>query len=381
MLILLDTWHIDLLERTRWVEPDRYARFTQTWKERGCVLVFTSTEAKELGRYADTDRRAGRYHVLADLAPIRTDLLAFGGNSAGPRMFVEREIVCAMVERGVLTPPSAEGGPFDKRAYVLPWCLQASQVGVLRKLLENRSHLELLTLENNAARHAAAAEKMEGQAKRRGRVRDLPNAPPPAEVTRAARSEIERHFARLGENPSTAGLPPVSADVQAAASEFALGLLDRIAELGPRAAVLEELRLSRLKPEQLSPLLIDDLVEHHVFEWCVRNFARDVLNLDEAEQTTLAQALELSDCPGFWLQMRLRRRIPFECSDPRPSHHSDAERLAYLPYVDLLFTDKQMAQFVHEIRNSETTPTAIREARPPVRISAAIDALEGVISC
>jgi hypothetical protein len=49
--------------------------------------------------------------------------------------------------------------------------------------------------------------------------------------------------------------------------------------------------------------------------------------------------------------------------------------------VDLLFTDKQLAQFVHEIRNSETIPTAIREARPPVRISAAIDALEGVISC
>ena len=169
--------------------------------------------------------------------------------------------------------------------------------------------------------------------------------------------------------------------MRAAASEFALGFLDRIAELGPRAAFVDRVGVSRLRPEQLSPLLIDDLAERYVFELCVRNFARDVLNLDEAEQTTLAQALEPSDCPGFWLQMRLRRRIPFECSDPRPSHHSDAERLAYLPYVDLLFTDKQMAQFVHEIRNSETTPTAIREARPPVRVSAAIDALERVISC
>ncbi len=380
MLVSLDTWHIHLLERTRRVDPVRYARFTHTWVERGCVLVFTSTEAKELRRYAGEDGREGRYHVLADLAPIRTDLPVVGGNSSGPRMFVEREIVCAMVERGILPPPFPEGRPFDKRACVLPWCLQSSQVDVLRELLENRFYLEFLTLENNADRRAAAAEKMDGQAKKRGRVRDLPNAPPPAEVMRAPRCEIERHFAGLGENSSPGGLPPVSADVRAAALEFALGFFDRIAELGPRAAVLEQLRVSRLKPEQLSPLLIDDLVEDYVFELCVRNFARDALNLDEAEQKTLAQALELSDCPGFWLRMRLRRRIPFECSVPLPSHHSDAERLAYLPYVDLLLTDKQMAQFVHEIRNSETIPTAIREARPPVRVPRTMDALEGVIS-
>ena len=366
--------------RTRRVDPVRYARFTHTWVERGCVLVFTSTEAKELRRYADEDGREGRYHVLADSAPIRTDLPAFGGNSSGPRMFVEREIVCAMVERGALPPPFPEGGPFDKRACVLPWRLQASQVDVLRDLLENRLYLEFLTLENNADRHAAAAEKMDGQAKKRGHVRDLPNAPPPAQDMRDARSEIERHFAGQGENPSPGGLPPVSADVRAAALEFALGFFDRIAELGPRAAVPEQLRVSRLKPERLSALLIHDLVEHHVFELCVRNFARDVLNLDESGQTALAQALELSDCPGFWLELRLRCRIPFECSDPRTGHHSDAERLAYLPYVDLLFTDKQMSQFVHEIRKSATTPTPIREARPPVRIPRTMDALEGVIS-
>jgi hypothetical protein len=214
-------------------------------------------------------------------------------------MLVEREIVCAMVERGIVTPPSAEGRPFEKRAYVLPWCLQASQVSVLRELLENRFYLEFLTLEKNAARHAAAAEKMEGRAGKRGRVRDLPNAPPPAEVMLAARTEIERHFAGAGENPGAGGLPPVSADVQAAALESALGFLDRVAELGPRAAFVDRVRVSRLKPEQVSPLLLDELVEHHVFELCVRNFAREVLNLDEAGQGTLAQALEPSDCPGF----------------------------------------------------------------------------------
>jgi hypothetical protein len=329
--------------------------------------------------YQDADRREGRYHALADLAPIRTDLPAFGGNSSGPRMLVEREIVCAMVDRGFLRSASMEAIPFDKRAHLLPWCLEASQVGILREMLEDRFYTQFLTLENNAARHAAAAEKMEGQAKKRGRVRDLPNAPPPTEVMIAARNEVERHFALLAENPSKGGLPPVSADVAATASELAYGLLDRVAELGPRAAFLERLRVSRLEPEQLSPLLRDEVVEHHVFEMCLRLFARDVLNMDEAGQTMLAQALELSDCPGFWLQMRLRHRIPLECLEPRPSHHSDAERLAYLPYVDLLLTDKQMAQFVREIMRSETTPPAIREARPPVRIPNTMDALEQVV--
>jgi hypothetical protein len=113
----------------------------------------------------------------------------------------------------------------------------------------------------------------------------------------------------------------------------------------------------------------------------VRNFARHVLNLDEAHQTTLAQTLELSDCPGFWLHMTLNCRIPLECFEPRPSHHSDAERLAYLPYVDLLLTDKQMAQFVREIMTSETAPPAIRGARPAVRIPNTMDALEQVAFC
>ena len=381
MLILLDTWNIDLLERTRRLEPDRYARFTRTWKERGCALVFTSTEAKELRMYPDADRREGRYQVLAHLAPIRTDLLVPHGKFSGPRMFVEREIVCAMVQRGLLRPHFSEGLPFDKRAYVLPRSLDACQVNFLREDLEPEDYSHLLEMERAAALHRAAAEKLGGKAKTRGRVRDLPNAPPPLEVMVSARSEMEKHFAVLGENPSPGGLPPVSADARASALEFALSLFDRIAELGPRAAVLELLRTTRLKPEQLSPLLVDELVEHHVFELCVRNFAREVLNLDEAGQATLAQTLELSECPGFWLQMRLWSRIPSECSDPRPSHHSDAERLAYLPYVDLLLTDKQMEQFVHEIRNSEATPAAIRQARPPVRIANTMDALERVISC
>lgn len=53
--------------------------------------------------------------------------------------------------------------------------------------------------------------------------------------------------------------------------------------------------------------------------------------------------------------------------------------MAYLPYVDLLLTDKQMARFVHEIRNDKATPAAVREAPPAERIPDTVDALEETI--
>lgn len=137
--------------------------------------------------------------------------------------------------------------------------------------------MDLLNLEHDAALYRAAAEKADGQAKERRRVRDLPTAPLPVEAAHAARSEIEKHFALLGRQPGPEGLPPVSEDVRAAALDQLLGFLDRAAEIGVRAAYLERLPVTSLNEQQLLKLPTDEPVECYGFEVCVRNFARDVL--------------------------------------------------------------------------------------------------------
>jgi hypothetical protein len=113
-LISLDPPHFHLLERVRRIGPVRYSSFRDAWKGRGCILVFTTTQASEMGRYQNTPRREGRYQVLADLAPIRTDLPVQEGVSNGPRTFMEREIIRAMVERGLIKATNPDVDPLPK---------------------------------------------------------------------------------------------------------------------------------------------------------------------------------------------------------------------------------------------------------------------------
>jgi len=101
-LVFLDTSQIDLLEKARRGDPLRYSSFRDTWKRRGCTLVLTLAQEGELRRYQDASRREGRHQVLADLAPIRRDVPS-EYRPDEPHTLIAREIVRAMLERGLTT--------------------------------------------------------------------------------------------------------------------------------------------------------------------------------------------------------------------------------------------------------------------------------------
>lgn len=374
-LILLDTPQIHLLERARRSDPVRYSSFRDSWKGRGCTLVFTMAQASELGRYGNTSRREGRYQVLADLAPIRTDLPVPEGMSSGPRTFIEREIVRALVERGLITAIGPDSDPLPKWTEILPGRLNASEAGSLR-VIEDEVYRDILKREYDAAQFKAAAEKAHGQTEKKGRVHDLPSAPLPTENVLAARTGMEKQFGSIQEQSRRGELPPMAADALPAILDLPLGFFGRAGEIGIQAALLEQLPVRRLPKAELLKLKTDELVECFLFEFCVRNFACGVLNADESTQEFLVRTLEPADCPGSWLQRRLELCVRRGCPEPRPNHHFDAERLAYLPYVDLLLTDKEMAEFVRQIRYDKSTPARIRNVRPAVSISDSMDALE-----
>ena len=148
---------------------------------------------------------------------------------------------------------------------------------------------------------------------------------------------------------------------------------------GPRATLLEYLPVAGLSEAESLRLPTDELVNRWVFEFAVRSVARELLNASEHEQEVLARTLDPADCPGSWLRWKLRLCVRWGSSEPNPSHHFDAERLAYLPYVDLLLTDKQMVEFVREIMRDESTPQRIRRLRPPLSLPFSVDALEEAI--
>jgi len=378
-LIFLDTPQIDLLEGVRRTDPVRYSYFRDAWRARGNTLVFTTTHASELRRYGDASRREGRYQVLADLAPLRTDVPRRETRPTGPRILLEREILRAMVERRLIKI-IGDGADdlLEQWMNVLPGRLDAHEAASLR-VNENEIYLNLANLGYDAARLAAAGAKHDGHRKKKKRVRDFEIAPIPAEKVLAYREEMEKATAFMEEQSRLGVLPPIPAAVLAASRRLGLEFLARMEEIGPRAALIERLPIVGFPKDELLQLTSDALVSRYCFELQVRTFAHEVLIVSESDQEFLARTLDLSDCPGFWLERRLELCVRHGCRQPRANHHYDLERLAYLPYVDLLLTDAEMAEFVRQVRNDESTPARIRDVRPPVAIPTSLDALEEVL--
>lgn len=372
-LVFLDTPQIDLLERVRRSDLARYSSFRDIWQQVGCTLVLTLAQESELRRYADVSRRDGRFEVLADLAPIRRDVPnVYGPN--GPRTLIAREIVRSVVERNLTTE---HGPPMEQLCNwtdVLPGRLNTHEAGVLR-LIENEDLLKLFNHGYDAVRFSAAADR-DGRTKTDRRVRDLPTAPLSTGEVLDYRTEIDKVIVLLEEQSRLGKLPPMPGRINSVIANFTKMFLDRAQDIGNQATLLEFLPVVRYTKSGQQKLTTDELVSCWVFETQVRSVARELLNASEFEQESLARTLDFADCPGSWLRWRLLRCVRRSSPEPRPNHHFDAERLAYLPYVDLLLTDAEMAEFVRQVRHDESTPARIRKLRPARAIASSMDALE-----
>jgi hypothetical protein len=242
--------------------------------------------------------------------------------------------------------------------------------------MENQGYQGLENQMYDAARFAAGAEKDSRKGKKRGRVGDLSTAPLPREKALACWAGFEKAISLLKEQSRIGKLPPVSEDLLKLVRDFFGEFLGRAQGTGPRATLQEYLHVSGpTEPDQLK-LTTDELVNRSVFEHLVRVVARELLGASDSEQEFLVGRLDLADCPGSWVERRLRLCVRRSSPEPAPSHHHDTRRLAYLPYVDLLFTDREMAELVRQVRDDETAPERIRALRPPVAISRSLEALE-----
>ena len=243
------------------------------------------------------------------------------------------------------------------------------------RLIEAEEYLNLENRMYDAARFSAAADR-NARPKTKERVRDLPSAPVSTEKALDYRTEIEKAIAFLQEQSRLGKLPPIPVDLLPVISNLSQEFLGRTEEIGPQAALLEYLPVVGFtKAEQLK-LTTDELASRWFFESQVRFVARELLNASEQEQELLARTLDFADCPGSWLQWRLGVCVRRGCSEPRPNHHFDEARLAYLPYVDLVLTDAEMVEFVRQLRSDKSMPARIRDVRPPMAIPTSLDALE-----
>ncbi|MBZ5565163.1 MAG: hypothetical protein LAP13_22420 [Acidobacteriia bacterium] len=373
-LVFLDTPQIGLLARVRRDDPGRYSAFLNVWNTFGCTLVLTLAQEHELRRYENPAGRELRYQLLADLAPIRRDVCT-EHQVGDPCTLIEREILGAVRNRGMRILNGPAPNQLRDWSDVLPGRLTASEVGLLRAA-EDKRILQVLNMEHNAAQFSAAAAKADAKTKTEHRVRDLPSNPPTAEEAMASRQQMDKILAQLGEQPRSGDSPAIAPDLLNWVSTLVRSYLSRVEEIGPQAALLEYLPVARFAAADQQKPTTEELAIRWFFEFQVRWVARNFLNASETEEESLIKTLDFVDCPGSWLQRRLDVCAGRSSGKPEASHHFDSQRLAYLPYVDLLLTDHEMAEFVRQIQRDGSTPPRIREFRPPLSIANTIDALE-----
>lgn len=238
-LVFLDTAQISLLGRARQQDKAGYSSFLDIWKKRQCVLVFTIMSAHELRRYPNAFRRSERYKVLADLAPIRTDVALFSRQPAGPLILLEREIVRAMLSRGVMNIVGPNADQIREQwTDVLPGLLNADEASVLR-VFENEDFLNFFDQMHDAAHFAAVAGKQAGQTTKKLRVRDLPTEPVTAEDIDLCRQKMAGALDSLQERSRSGMLPTIPEGALPMISSMTAEFLKQMAELGPQSALLK----------------------------------------------------------------------------------------------------------------------------------------------
>ncbi len=128
-----------------------------------------------------------------------------------------------------------------------------------------------------------------------------------------------------------------------------------------------------------SPL--EDLIHEHVFaDELRRTLVEDVgVTNEELLQRALSQ-VRLADCPGTWLSRQVSKSLTAAESAPEAGSTYDLELLGYLPYVDILFADKRIAEYTRQVLRRDGLPEALKGARPPLAIPSTVAAIHNSLS-
>jgi hypothetical protein len=109
-------------------------------------------------------------------------------------------------------------------------------------------------------------------------------------------------------------------------------------------------------------------------------FLDEVCNVqDEAVLETVLERMVPEDCPGWWLKHAVLIQMRKATAVDEASNFYDLEHLSYLPYVDLFFTDKRIAEFSRQVLASPQLPVLLRNVRKPIAIPKSIEALESIL--
>jgi hypothetical protein len=367
LLIYLDTSNIDLLSKLRQQDRSRFATFLSKWRGSNCTLALSGTHLFELRRYGDAGARESRYQLLEELYPIRCQTDSIDN----------MELLLALRRHGdqlgiASTAQAAE--PFPLRLDT------PAEVSELRQFENEELALFFEAFYDASKVGAAASSREEGTKYERRRLSQIGDAKPTEEQRAAflkAQKETQVSPSDL-ENLNKLVPREVMEGLSNLFSDIGLRFLDRAEEVGGANALAEALGVDP-SDRATARSFTDQLSQKFTFRFSVREAARSLGIQDETLLTTASEIVILEECPGTWLRNAVEIEMRKATAKDVPSNLLDLNHLGHLPYVDLLFTDKRVADFARRVLTSPGVPASLDGVRQPVAVPNSIDALESAI--
>jgi hypothetical protein len=369
-----DTSHLHLLATERSRNTAEFSAFLEYWQQGGWELALSHVHFLELARYGGAEGRAARYALFQDLAPVWLTLPVRDQVQGGSTL-TRREIRHALAARGLAKPSQTVPG---RHGIVFVERVDSNNVHVVQALEgdELRRYIQLF---HGAVSLAAEASRRPPDAEPPGkRLRDIENRVPTPEQVQAIRDAVEREtaqaFAGLGMDLPAEAREQALAQVRGQLDAFLTGA----AQHGVQVALAQFLASAGAEPSARSP--VQTLIHEHVFADEVRRTLLEDLGVtDEALLQQGVRQLKLAECPGTWLSREVSKSLAAAEHAPEPGSTYDLEHLGYLPYVDVLFADKRIAEFTRQVLRRDGLPQMLAGVRPPRAIPNSLDAIRGAL--
>jgi hypothetical protein len=380
-LVYLDTSNFVCLQQTADQDPARFVSFVAAWRAKGCELAVTRVHLVETRQHADAPTRQARYHLIGQLAPIRTDLTVRVTPVQWPVIIQEREVVRALVKNGKLGVVGDNSDEWMRQhTIIFPETISAGDVSRVFGSYEVATFGTIVSWMRSAVETSTRAEtRPRGTPYKRIALKDLPQTPlPPSEVERGLKEFDSILASDQSLTDLFSGLDPQTARrILEENLEPLKKMIRRAGEVGIQRAYAEASGIeSDFTTDRRTT---DDVANETAFRQTIARIAQESWQLSEQDATAAAAALNPVDCPGWWLAMQVHREMRNAEAEPAPSNAYDLDHLFYYPYVDLFLTDKRVASYMRQVLRRPNCPASLRGAPELRSVARTVDAIEKVI--
>lgn len=376
-LVYLDLSTIVTLERSYKRDPKRFSEFVARWQEAECVLALSFVHLLEISGSAHADSRNARVRVLHALEPTRMDLIPSAGAPRALQQLAGREVFAVL---GRIAGQESRLESMDRHWTAFPTSVPDGATGALLRTLTSRDHRRIYAEFRKASETEASARSRSTDSKHlQTRLRDLPSGSFDAEDAASARAWLQ---AFLESDQWKADLATtIAPESREEAERFVRDWIEQTFEEMLTAGA-REVFARRVEADFPGALKrrTDELISRHVFRQIVEDTVVSVLKVtDPPTVMKLVDSVLLEDCPGTWLRFAVERELRAARTKWEPGATYDLLHLSHLPYVDVMFTDREIADNTRKVRQRSGVPPAVAQAPAPISVAASLDEVERVI--